>query len=540
MKVIDFYAGIGGWSLGFRMAGLEVVQSYEWWDAAATTHEKNIGTKVIQTDIRQLKLESLPKGVQIVIGSPPCTEFSFANRGGGGNIANGLVDIEKFLEIVLFLKPKFWAMENVPRVKTILDEELKEGGSLSRYSSLGIQSQVVDMTEFGIPQKRKRCIAGNFDFSLLYSYKSKLQNRTLGQVVSALYGDPVIDPIYGLACSYGDLNDNQEEVALNEEEVRYNREWKTHHPVYNDMQFPDSLDQPVRTITATCTRVSRESVIIQNGGGRFRRLSIRERGCSQTFPVTYQFHGNSYQKKIKMIGNAIPPLFTFYVAQAMLGIPPNELVPPEQGIRHYTPSTERAPLTKTDREGQTYPVTRRFWFAVPGLRFKSGFRFELVNSDPGTDFVNWIVRFWYGNSKDIRSLELQSCVFHRVIKRAALRPIREWLDGQLTLVDNLKSSVSPTELQNVWSHRGIGTHPFDVIDAIGEIANEVATKLSEIEPEKLEEIVLSVLQLDSLNPVGRKVRRFAREVLAGILVGTKFNSVCFRPLSNSGSVEVCK
>lgn len=527
MKVIDLYAGIGGWALGFRMAGLDVVQSYEWWGPAVDTHEKNIGTKVVQADIRQLKLESLPKNIQIVIGSPPCTEFSFANRGGSGDIKNGLVDIEKFLEIVTFIKPKFWAMENVPRVKAILDEELKSGGVLSRFRALGVQSQVVDMSAFGIPQRRKRCIAGNFDFSLLNSYRTLLPTRTLGQVVSALDENPVIDPIYGTVWPKNRVNDNQEEVALNDEEVRFNRESKSHHPVYNDMRFPDPMDEPVRTITATCTRVSRESVIIQNGGGKFRRLSIRERGCLQSFPIGYQFYGASYQKKIKMIGNAIPPLFTFYVAQAMLRIRPEKLITPEQGIKHHTFSLEEAPRTKPDQEGRTYPATRRFWFAVPGLRFKSGFRFELVNESSNADIHDWSVRFWYGNSKDIRQLGLGSAVFHRVSKRATLLPIKHWLEGRLASVVAFKGSITACELQNAWTHKGPGTHPFVLIDRISEIAQDVAGKLSTIDSKKLEKIVLSAFDLNDSDPIGRKVKRYAREVIAGVLVGAKFNTAHF-------------
>jgi DNA (cytosine-5)-methyltransferase 1 len=519
------------------MAGLDIVQSYEWWSSAVNTHEKNVGSKVVQADIRQLQLESLPKDIQIVIGSPPCTEFSYSNRGGSGDIENGLVDITKFLEIVAYLKPKFWAMENVPRVKAILDKELMPGGVLSRFRSLGIHSDVVDMSEYGVPQRRKRCIAGNFDFDLLKSYRSVLPKRTLGQVVSALYESPVKDPIYGVTWPKERVNDNQEEVALNDEEVRYNREWKSHHPVYNDMQFPDSMDEPVRTITATCTRVSRESVVILNGGGRYRRLSVRERGCLQSFPVGYQFHGANYQKKIKMIGNAIPPLFTFYVAQAMCGVPPEKLVSPEEGIKRHSFPTEDAPRTATDKEGQTYPATRRFWFAIPGLRFKSGFRFELANENPGTDFADWPVRFWYGNSKDIRNLELRSAVFHRIIKRASLRPVLPKVNAALASVESLKGSVEAGELQRAWAHKGAGTHPFEVIDKIGEIAREVATILSEIELSKIEEIVLSTLELDTAKTTGGKARRYAREILAGILVGARFNTALFRRSEGHNALE---
>src|SRR3546814_10840551 len=65
-----------------------------------------------------------------------------------------------------------------------------------------------------------------------------------------------------------DLIDHVEEDVLNSEEARINRSNKVTHTVYNAMPFPDPLDRTVRTITATCTRVSRESIVIATGSER--------------------------------------------------------------------------------------------------------------------------------------------------------------------------------------------------------------------------------------------------------------------------------
>ena len=43
MRAIDLYSGIGGWSLGLTLSGIDVVESYEWWKPAAETHERNLG-----------------------------------------------------------------------------------------------------------------------------------------------------------------------------------------------------------------------------------------------------------------------------------------------------------------------------------------------------------------------------------------------------------------------------------------------------------------------------------------------------------------
>lgn len=103
---------------------------------------------------------------------PPCTQFSYANRGGSGDIIDGLKDIAKFLEVVAYLKPRFWAMENVPRVAKVIPQLFKRGGLLAKYAELNPTIKVLDMSEWGVPQSRKRCIVGNFDFKLLDSYKN--------------------------------------------------------------------------------------------------------------------------------------------------------------------------------------------------------------------------------------------------------------------------------------------------------------------------------------------------------------------------------
>ena len=134
------------------------------------------------------------------------------------------------------------------------------------------------------------------------------------------------DPIYGVKISSANLRDHDFEQPLNEEEERINRCNKTLHPVYNKMSFPDPLDQPVRTITATCTRVSRESIVIRDISSKsLRRLTVRERATLQGFPVTYQFYAPSHGLKLRMIGNAVPPAFSFLIGHAMLGTPTEAL-----------------------------------------------------------------------------------------------------------------------------------------------------------------------------------------------------------------------
>lgn len=136
LRAIDLYSGVGGWSLGLRLAGVQIVASYEKWAPANETNFKNNFHKAKTVDIRQLAMADLPGNIDIVVGSPPCTQFSYSNRGGGGDIADGLKDLKRFLEIVDHLKPQFWAMENAPRVAKIIGAELLKGGVLEKFRHL--------------------------------------------------------------------------------------------------------------------------------------------------------------------------------------------------------------------------------------------------------------------------------------------------------------------------------------------------------------------------------------------------------------------
>lgn len=528
MKAIDLYSGVGGWSLGMQMAGIEVVASYEWWSPANQTNQTNNEHKTNQVDIRTLNLAELPQDIQIVVGSPPCTQFSFANRGGQGDLEDGLKDIYKFFEVVAHIKPKYWAMENVPRVADILETEFEKGGRLHRFARLfkrDMRIEVVNMEDFGIPQRRARCIAGNFDFDLLKSYREYCPVRTLGEVIQALASPRPKDPIYGRRPLTQGLVDHALETPLQQEEERMNREAKTHHPVYNNMPFPDPLDRPVRTITALCTRVSRESVVVadERKQGNFRRLSVRERASLQTFPIDFQFYGASHQAKLKLIGNAVPPLMTFFIAQAMREVQPSDLKKPEEAAKVFQGPTLPPPVTMPDTRGSNYSPDRRFRSAIPGLRFKSGMRFELANSFSNRE-VAWSVSFYFGSSKSIQELALDARVLQVLRRASEFEAVRKAVESRLATLRHRMQKLDPNSVQQVWTRARVdGVHPFEVVDDIRDAAADVVAMLEPLGP------LHSVLEMlldpgRGGNVLGwKKLLLNTNAVIAGALVGATTN-----------------
>ena len=421
-------------------------------------------------------------------------------------------------------------MENVPRMAGIIEAELEEGGALHRFSKLGIKTRVLNLANFGVPQRRMRCIAGNFDFELLEAYKEKTIPLTLGKVIAALGEENVIDPLFGIKIPNFELRDHIEEAPLNDEEVRINRAAKTTHTVYNAMSFPDRLDRPVRTITATCTRVSRESIVVETNEipKKIRRLTVRERASLQGFPITFQFYADRYSDKLRMVGNAIPPAFTYFLAHALIKTPVESVLSLVDAGKDLKCPSPPAADAAPDRAGSKYSENRRFRFAIPSLQLKSGVRFELVNRIEYSP-IAWGVDFYFGTSKSIIALSLNDGLLERA-KKLFSSEVLEQLNFAMEDLDSFMQTADITGMQRIWSHRGPGvTAPFmllDQLDSAGRCLNAVLSAHEFSTQFALGEIIRSefgddrALKLPGL----AKLARNAPLVVGGIFVGATVNS----------------
>ena len=532
MAAIDLYSGIGGWTTGFKMAGIDVVNSYEWWKDANNTHNKNFGTNHSEINIRELKLEDLPNPdeIEFVLGSPPCTQFSYANRGGNGDIADGMIDIYKFLEVVEYLNPRYWAMENVPRVAKIIEREIQKGGSLYRFRNLFSKNgiRVYDSSDFGVPQKRKRMIAGRLPFELLESYIQITPKLTMGDVLNALNKDTVIDPIFEARIKKEDISDHIFEASLSAEEARINGDSKSYHSVYNKMNFPDKWDRPARTITALCTRVSRESIIIKDHYNNLRRLTVRERGCLQSFPLNYQYYSSSYGGKLKMIGNAVPPVLTFYIAQSMLERTVEEVLTPKQVNNPIVLADEPAVIHTPDKRGAKYSWSRSFWLAIPGLRFGSGVRYELRNyHDKRDQSTSWKMNFFFGNSKNIKSKKLDIELFKRsshIIYHLNNDKLNKLVEEFISYCETLDIEG----LQKNWTNKDRArVGPIELIDNLGKFSDQFKKVFRK--KKSIEKVLLNFIEDELRNGNGKvdnkKLSDSPIDVFVGMLMGSCFNPV---------------
>ena len=530
LRAIDLYCGVGGWSLGLELSGIRVVEGIDISPTAVETYAKNLGGNVRECDMRSLELASLPLDVDVVVGSPPCTQFSYSNKGGSGDLVDGMVDLRAFLAAVAHVRPRFWIMENVPRVARIIEAEMSTGGELVEFAHLVDSVRVVDLSEFGLPQRRKRCIVGRFPEELLLSYRARTPSLTLRNVIGSFGTECYEDVMYGTRIPLARLSDHIVEDPLTDEEVRLNVEAKAHHPVYNGMKFPDDLDRPSRTLTATCTKVSRESIVIEDNRvkGDFRRLTIRERASLQGFPGEFGFFAPSYTAKIQLIGNALPPLFSYYIGCALRGVSARRLRHPWER-KQTTLAQERPPETVPRTAKYRFPDGRRFRAAIPGLRFNSGVRFQMSNSfESGSP--RWGVDFRYGTPKDVRVTGLESETLSLLADDWAVAEEFAALDvGGASLSEALAGGNPHWSLQQVWLHRMSGTGPFEVLDELGRLAREVGERIEKLDRGvvwgRVRHVLTASLSADeSLIGEGKLSERRSL-IYAGMIVGCWFNNI---------------
>lgn len=118
-KVLDTFAGAGGFSLGFQLSGFyDIVGAIEIDEWAAATFKynhpnANVLVKSI-TDVSDNELMGNFKGIDFLLGGPPCQGFSICNKNAGDPKDPRNTLFKEFIRVARVLSPSVVIMENVP------------------------------------------------------------------------------------------------------------------------------------------------------------------------------------------------------------------------------------------------------------------------------------------------------------------------------------------------------------------------------------------------------------------------------------------
>lgn len=293
MKCVDLFSGCGGLSLGFQYAGIEILASIDNWDKSVEVYNQNFSHKCYLHDLTD---EDGALGIiekfnpEIIIGGPPCQDFSSA---GKRDETLGRADLTyHFANIVCAFKPEWFVMENVERIKRshILTDVIQQ----YKKAGYGLTATVLDASFCDTPQSRKRFfLIGKLveeDNYLLPILKKNLNSKRM--TIRDYLGDSL-----GLQYYY-------------------------RHPRNYSRRGVFSVDEPSPTVRGVNRPVP--SGYKKHSGdpddidlSNIRPLTTIERSYLQTFPKTFKFSGTKTNLE-QMIGNAVPVNLAAFVARAIL------------------------------------------------------------------------------------------------------------------------------------------------------------------------------------------------------------------------------
>jgi DNA (cytosine-5)-methyltransferase 1 len=176
--VISCFAGGGGSSTGYRLAGANILLINEFVEEAIASYKKNYpDTPVLVDDIKKyagkdfLDKVNLKEGeLDILDGSPPCSAFSVAGkrekgwdktkRYSDGKTVENIEDLFlDFIRVAKDIKPKVIVAENVKGI-TFGEATKKLSEFIKAFENIGyyVTFRVLNAADFGVPQARERTI----------------------------------------------------------------------------------------------------------------------------------------------------------------------------------------------------------------------------------------------------------------------------------------------------------------------------------------------------------------------------------------------
>ena len=343
--VIDLFAGVGGLSLGFEMEGFDILLANEFDQSIATAYKENHkSTNVVVGDITSLDLSKVfgeyVNKIDVVIGGPPCQGFSQKGKRKTINDERNFL-FKHYVEVVKFVKPKYFVMENVPNLLTAEKGFfLNEIKGLFKGYGYSIRYGILNAADYGVPQNRRRAI-------IIGKYLATPPELPLPCKQKGTIWDAISDLAY-LESGEGEFEQEYRNSPKSDYEKKMRKGSKI---LYNHMATKHSalaLERlslippnagkevlPKEHITksvysGTWSRMKQNDVAVTittrfdtPSSGKFthpflnRAITVREAARLQSFPDTFKFIG-SKMSQMKQVGNAVPPLLARKIARVIM------------------------------------------------------------------------------------------------------------------------------------------------------------------------------------------------------------------------------
>lgn len=312
------------------------------------------------------KEKIFPSNIDVVIGGFPCQDFSIAGKRRGfqshKSHNNNELNLELpntenrgqlyiwMKEVIEITKPKIFIAENVKglvnlsNVKEIIQKDFSQAGANGYYV---FDPRVLYAPDYGIPQTRERVFfigvrkdllqdevlqrieSGNINHDINpYPFKTHLNPDDF-----SMFEKDILKPYVPAHVAFRDLNEPDYEQT-DESQMAYSRAKFMGHHCQGQKEI--DLGKPSFTIRAEHHGNIEFRRLSEGNGGRNkselalgqreRRLSVRECARLQTFPDDFNFVQRNKDAKgyyvnasdaYKVIGNAVPPLLAYHIADRL-------------------------------------------------------------------------------------------------------------------------------------------------------------------------------------------------------------------------------
>lgn len=348
--VVDLFSGAGGMSLGFSMAGFEVLLSIDNDSAALESFEKNHrGSLALNRDITDLTsgeiLRTIDNNeVNVIIGGPPCQGLSLSGPRKFHDLRNKL--FLSFVRITKDLEPKAIVLENVPGLLGLFKGQIKEA-IIKEFSDIGysVTYDLLSAADYGVPQLRKRVFfVGLKDTDTAFHFPSPthFETRTLFNNKKYITCEEALSDLPPLIDTVGKEKQGYVSPPENEYQkfMRKNSKYVYNHIAVNHTDRVKKIislvpeggnykDLPkkyrnTRNFHIAWTRYhSKKPAPTIDTGHRhhfhykYNRVpTARENARLQSFPDRFLFYGTKSQQNAQ-VGNAVPPLMAQALAEEL-------------------------------------------------------------------------------------------------------------------------------------------------------------------------------------------------------------------------------
>jgi len=318
--VISLFAGCGGSSLGYRMAGYRELLAVEWNKNAAETFRLNFPkVPLYEGDIAKLSVEQClklaglaPGKLDVLDGSPPCQGFSTAGKRKLSDNRNDL--FKEYARLLQGLQPKAFVMENVSgMVKGYMKQTYLEITKTLRACGYVVAGQVLNAMYYNVPQSRKRVIIIGVreDLGIEPRHpKPQMKVKTVRDAIADLPDEQDVE---------------NEHVWIDESPGGKNT--KTYAKAkrakpgekYAGQQTRIRWDEPFPTMLKSGTAAVAIPPYLRNSHCHpkaTRTLSIREMARAMSLPDSFVFRGSQKDKNF-VIANSVPPNMMRAIAECM-------------------------------------------------------------------------------------------------------------------------------------------------------------------------------------------------------------------------------